>query len=256
LSGKNRHQPGSFNFTVTERFKKIAAEVASIGFGFTPAGIVFDTYSIVSGRDFFTGVKLTRDEMIFTAVGMTVGQGALFRNVVKEYRMAKALTEEVEQVIKHSDEIAQSIESLEKFSPITKEGPLSKIMTGDVTVASTFRSGTYHKIVTNEEITLFRVYGSNQQKTGSYWSRVKPYGPIQAMYDQAISPSFNKGKGWIEMKLPKGSVMYEGVAAHLDLMTKDSRIKTGYLIGGGNQIYLENDMIKKLVKVEGGGGVF
>ncbi len=233
VTGVNRHKAGSFKFKMTERFKRIASEAASIGFGFTPIGFMFDIYSLISGHDFFTGAKLTRDEMIFTAVGLTIGQGALFRNFMKECRAAKVLTQEAEQVIKHSDKIAKSIETVEEFNSITHEGPLSKILVGGIKVSETYRSGAYRKVVTlTDDVKLYRVYGGSAQDMGRFWSRNKPEGPMQVVVDLALDPSNNVISNWVEITVPKGTVMYEGVVGPM-------AVKGGQILGGGNQVFIE-----------------
>lgn len=245
--GINRNKPGTFRFKITERYKKIAAEVASIGMGFTPLGVIFDIYSLASSRDFFTGIKLTRDEMIFTAVGMTIGQGAFVRNAIKELKIAKAITQEAEIALKHGDEIAKSIETVEEFNSLLK-GPLSEIkvgLSGKMTVADTFRSATYRKVVTSDETTkLYRVYGGESETFGSYWTRTAPTGPLQVLVDSALDQSINKTTHWVEITVPKGTVFYEGIAAPMS-------VKGGNLVGGGNQVYFIDKVLKEWITKEG-----
>ena len=231
---------------MTERFKKIAAEVASIGFGFTPAGVVLDVYSLISSRDFFTGVKLTQDEMIFTTVGLVVGQGALLRNVFKELKAVKSISKEAEIAIKHGDEIAKTIETIEEFNPLMK-GPLSEVRvsrSSKLTVADTFRNGTYRKMITNDSKTkLYRVYGGEPNPLGAYWTRNEPKGPWQSLVDSALDQTINKTTHWVEIELPKGIVFYEGIAAPMS-------VKGGKMLGGGNQVYITDKVLEAWITKE------
>jgi RHS repeat-associated protein len=108
-----------------------------------------------------------------------------------------------------------------KFSPLVR-GPLPQA------VASTFRSGTYTEVVLQETTTLYRVYGGNAGKIGSYWSRTNPSGPLQSVIDSALARGWgNTAEKVATAQVPAGTKIYEGVAA-----------RQGGLAGGGNQVYI------------------
>ncbi|WP_058487108.1 hypothetical protein [Defluviitalea phaphyphila] len=105
-------------------------------------------------------------------------------------------------------------------------------------IANTFRSGTYTKIVTQEEIILYRVYGGKAGELGSYWTRTKSKGPLQSIIDSALDQNWgNTATNVSTIKVPKGTTIYEGVAAP----------QRG-LVGGGNQVYIKKVDASWLVK--------
>lgn len=99
-------------------------------------------------------------------------------------------------------------------------------------IANTFRSGTYTKVVTQEETTLYRVYSGKAGELGSYWTRIKPQGPLQSTIDSALDQNLgNTATNVSTIKVPKEMTIYEGTAAE----------QRG-LVGGGNQVYIEKVM--------------
>ena len=107
------------------------------------------------------------------------------------------------------------------YNPINK-GPLPD------KVANTFRSGTYTEIVSQGDVTLFRVYGGKAQKLGSYWTSTKPKGPVQSIIDNALDQNWgNTATKVTTIKVPPGTTIYKGYAA-----------SQGNLVGGGTQVYI------------------
>lgn len=112
-----------------------------------------------------------------------------------------------------------------RYGP-TNPGPL------DAATAATFRSGSYTATTTSETTTLYRVYGGNAGKIGSYWTRTKPSGPLQSQLDSALAPQWgNTAQNVATMKVPKGTTIYEGAAA-------PQSTGVGQILGGGNQVYI------------------
>jgi hypothetical protein len=147
--------------------------------------------------------------------------------------------DDVDDVSKYFDDLVNSAdevlegtsETVARYNPINK-GPLPDA------VAKTFRSSTYSKVVTQQETTLYRVYGGKAGEIGGYWTRTKPQGPLQAVIDSALDQ--NWGNTATEMStiiVPKGTTIYEGAAA----------AQRG-LVGGGNQIFIESVDPSWLVK--------
>ncbi len=102
------------------------------------------------------------------------------------------------------------------------EGPLP------ANVANTFRGGSYSQITTQGETTLYRVYGGKSPEIGSWWSTTKPNGPLQSQMDLALDPAWgNTATKVVEIRVPKGTVIYEGAAA-----------PQAHLPGGGVQVYI------------------
>jgi hypothetical protein len=94
-----------------------------------------------------------------------------------------------------------------------KYGPMNKGPLPDA-IAKTFRSNTYIKLVTQEEITLYRVYGGKAGEMSSFWTRTKPQGPLQATIDNALDQNWgNTATNISTIKVPKGTTIYDGFAA-------------------------------------------
>jgi RHS repeat-associated protein len=95
-------------------------------------------------------------------------------------------------------------------------------------IANTFRSGTYTARTLDESTTLYRVIGDAGNPAGSYWTSLKPQGPLQSVIDSALDQNWgNTATRVIKAKIPAGTQIYEGAAA----------AQRG-LVGGGNQIYI------------------
>lgn len=100
-------------------------------------------------------------------------------------------------------------------------------------VASTFRSGTYTEKVLTKDVILYRVYGGKAGPDGSYLTRLKPRGGMQARMDSALKPKWgNTAVKVARIKIPKGTKIYEGIAA-------EQKGNTSHYLGGGNQIYIK-----------------
>ncbi|WP_156160729.1 filamentous hemagglutinin [Demequina soli] len=113
-----------------------------------------------------------------------------------------------------------------RFGPMNP-GPLA----GEV--ASTFRSSSYTMSELSEATTLYRAYGGKAGPLGSYWSRVKPSGPLQAQLDSALNPAWgNSATGVATIRVPSGTTIYEGAAASQPIGGG------GSLLGGGSQVYI------------------
>jgi hypothetical protein len=120
-------------------------------------------------------------------------------------------------------------------------GPLRniKLKDGSGVVADTFRSSSYFQNTLEGPIKLYRVYGGDAGKLGSYWSRVKPTGPMQASLDSAIDPSWgNSAKKWVEIAVPQNTTIFEGFASGIPIKEGTS-VKVGELLGGGSQVYIQ-----------------
>ncbi|VVH55432.1 hypothetical protein BAZOLSSOX_2171 [uncultured Gammaproteobacteria bacterium] len=126
----------------------------------------------------------------------------------------------VGRVVKNVKEVKVAKE-IKKYTPINL-GPLDK------RIANTFRSGSYTEKITPKEIILYRVISKDGNPTGSYLTRAKPRGPLTSVIDSSLDQNWgNTATKVIKLKIPKGTKLYEGVAAP----------QRG-LVGGGNQIYL------------------
>ena len=123
-------------------------------------------------------------------------------------------------IAKNGDKIAVGVTS--SYNAI-KKGPLPEAL------AKTFRSGSYSEVILESDTVLYRVYGGNSGKFGQFWTRTKPFGPLQSQIDLALKPEWgNTAENIVSIKVPKGTTIFEGVAE-----------SQGYgLVGGGNQIII------------------
>ncbi|MFI6295922.1 hypothetical protein ACIBEJ_30285 [Nonomuraea sp. NPDC050790] len=95
-------------------------------------------------------------------------------------------------------------------------------------VMSTFRSGSYSVVTTTKPTALYRVYGGTAGELGTYWTTVKPTGPVQSILDSALFTQWgNTATKWVEIRVPPGVTYYEGIAA-----------EQGGLAGGGVQVVM------------------
>ncbi len=76
---------------------------------------------------------------------------------------------------------------------------------------------------------IHRVYGGEAGEMGRYWTRTKPLGPVQSIVDSALDRKWgNTATEVVKMKVPRGTKIFEGVAA-----------PQGGLLGGGNQVWIQ-----------------
>lgn len=103
----------------------------------------------------------------------------------------------------------------------------------DDAIASTFRSSSYTASELSRATTLYRVYGGQAGKLGSYWSRTKPSGPLQSQLDSALNPAWgNSASNVATIRVPSGTTIYEGAAASQPIAGG------GSLLGGGSQVFI------------------
>jgi len=112
-------------------------------------------------------------------------------------------------------------------------------------VADSFLDGYYRTVVTNEEITLYRVYGGNADKFGSYAATTPAGNRIQVKMDSALLPQWKNTREYeVVIKVPKGAVLNIGKVA--PQTTKSGAV----LPGGGDQIVLPHPPPKEWFTVE------
>ncbi len=112
--------------------------------------------------------------------------------------------------------------------------PVNPHPTLPLEVQNSFSGGTFKEKKIKEETTYYRVYGGQTVKKGGYMSQTPQYGGLQSQIDLALNPEWgNKASSIVAIKVPKGTVVYEGKAA----LQKFNR-NTSLLLGGGNQVYI------------------
>ena len=118
-----------------------------------------------------------------------------------------------------------------KYSPVNP-GPLSE------DVASSFSGATYTERVLTEDTVMYRVSGGNAKEVGSYMSMTPQEGGLQSQIDLALNPAWgNTTENVTKIVVPKGTIIYEGVAAPQNIYDSLGNV-IGTLPGGGNQVYI------------------
>jgi hypothetical protein len=121
----------------------------------------------------------------------------------------------------------QTATIIKKYGPCNP-GPLKP------SVANSFNGGTYTEEVLNVDTTYYRVYGGQSGKVGSYMTSVSQNGGMQSQMDLALNPEWgNTAKYVTKVTVPAGTTIYQGTAAPQTINGG-----TGYLLGGGNQVYI------------------
>ncbi len=118
-----------------------------------------------------------------------------------------------------------------KYSTINP-GPLSQ------DVAETFRSATYTEWTLTKNTVFYRVY-SGKGKVGRYMTRVPQNGAMQSQLDLALNPDWgNSARNITKVVVPKGTVIYDGVAAPQTINGGAGKLL------GGNQVYIPEVKVK------------
>jgi hypothetical protein len=209
-------------------------------------GLLIDVKETVTGR-FAIGPNKDKEmpdlDRAFAVIGtVSLGYGSKVKAGLNELEViARGASAEEKRVIKDSITAAESYlksaNILNRYGPFQK-GPLHMIRSGTSSVADTFRSSSYFKVSYSEPTKLYRVFGGEAKELGPYWSRTKPFGPLQAQIDSAMLPEFkNTKKYWVEIEVPANKVMYEGSASEQYLISQGGEV--GSLMGGGNQVFIE-----------------
>jgi len=135
------------------------------------------------------------------------------------------------------DDAAVNVNAVEGTSKPIIYGPMNKGPLPDE-IANTFRSSTYTKYITPEDLILYRVYGGEAGELGSFWTRSKPRGPLHSIIDSALDQNWGNSATSVSIiKVPAGTTIFEGFAA-----------EQGCFAGGGNQIYIEKEDMLWLIK--------
>lgn len=227
------------------RHLKDIRELAVNGARFAPGvsdGI--DIYEALYGMDASTGLNLDGSQRLFAILGIIAGNRFLW----------DGLTSEAKLLILGDKSAFQSIEGIkeiERFGPM-KPGALHAIDLGNGSVADTFRSSSYYEVISDSPITLYRTYESDRSELGRYWSRMAPSGPLQTTLDLAIDPAWgSNATKWVEVKIPAGTKIYEGIASEIPLRRGTSKVQVGQLLGGGQQVYIEGRIDHSWVQKRG-----
>lgn len=236
-----------------------------------------DLFEFVSGKDFCdVSRELTLSERAFSGLGLVIGSGEMWSKVAgktsgiisetatsmsnffRKTKKAGLKTEEeiieYAQVIRSSQDETHMLRSLfdaasDEANIIKRFNPINTGILHDLpackgcktTVADSFRSSSYFKVIMNEDLTLYRVQTKlsegQVQKLGSYWTRIKPGTNTSSKIDLALLSEWkNSANEVVTIKIPKNTNLdiFEGVVG-------EQLGSTERLLGGGSQIYIKID---------------
>jgi hypothetical protein len=118
-------------------------------------------------------------------------------------------------------------------------------------ISDTFRSGSYLTYETTKSTKLYRVFSAPDEvgHQSGFWTKVKPTSATQSMIDSALEPSWgNQATKWIEIEVPVGRTLHEGVAAPIQRVGDNM----SEFLGGGNQVYLDFEVSLEWISNRGG----
>ncbi len=176
--------------------------------------------ALISGTGYGTYNLVNGSEATPEGYAIAMGTGALLGGAVHE--LGKVGSGKTTQ---------SSTET--KYSPINP-GRL------DEDIAKSFNGAVYTKKVLEEDTVMYRVYGGEAGKVGSFLSRTPQSGGLQSQLDLALNPAWgNSTENVIKVIVPKGTTIYEGIAAPQNIYDSLGNV-IGRLPGGGNQVYIPN----------------
>jgi RHS repeat-associated protein len=111
-------------------------------------------------------------------------------------------------------------------------------------IKDTFTDGEYSTVVTNEDITLYRVYGGRAEATGSFVTTQPAVNRIQTKIDSALLPEWGGTREFeAEIVVPKGTVLNIGKVAPQTIKSTGTVLK-----GGADQVLLPQNWPKDWIR--------
>ena len=120
-------------------------------------------------------------------------------------------------------------------------------------LAKTFTDGQYRTVVTNEEITVYRVFGYNARSNGTFATTNPASSAIQAKIDSAILPEWKNSLQYeAEIIVPKGTIL------NIGRVEEQFTLSGTRLVGNADQILLplgwdDLNWIKSIREISVGG---
>ena len=125
----------------------------------------------------------------------------------------------------------------ENRKPI-KYSPINPGMTLKDEIVQSFNVAVYTKRMLKKDTVMYRVSGGKAGKVGSYMSMTLQEGGLQSQLDLALNPIWeNTTENVTKVLVPKGTIIYEGIAAPQNIYDSLGNV-IGVLPGGGNQIFI------------------
>lgn len=224
--------------------------IATMGTSSTAIKGVQTTQKILRKLDKFVGLKpLARGISEKSLVGLRHIEkwNPITNSSEKAVQELTGVLKRYEKMLPGSVELTKLYDKskLKYYNPMNP-GPLSELNKGGYRISDTFRSGTYFEVTSSQPTKVYRVWGGEVKKRGGYWTRVKPQGATQVAMDSALDPNWGNLTNEIAvMNIPEGVTFYEGVVSNIKIRKGLGAPATGVLPGGGNQIYIDPNLIKK-----------
>lgn len=135
--------------------------------------------------------------------------------------------------------LAEASLSKKTSKKVTKNKRWLEKETADVlpaTVAGSFENSAYRTVVTQRDLTLYRVYGGKADMYGGYATNKPVKNRIQAKIDLALKPTWNNSREFeATIQVPRGTTLNVGRVA-------PQTLKTGTVLkGGAEQLLLPKD---------------
>jgi|GEM_PF-1073793 hypothetical protein len=272
------HREGVFaeSLEAVKSLSEMGKSVLDIGLGLTPGvGFAKDCYEAISGISLIDGAELDSFARGFAVLGVvTVGGSNVVRGALKGLHGIANLMHagRVGHGLESAIRVAESgIAQISRHTPIS-QGALHAVPIPGVDLArglprselpmqmisDTFRSGTYIQYTTTMPTVLYRVASATPETAvgmksietttahfSGFWTRTMPISPTQVMIDSALERSWGSHANiWVEVQVPAGTTLYEGVSAGIQRMGHHM----SHFVGGGNQVYLHGNIPREWVQ--------
>jgi hypothetical protein len=242
---------------LTSMMSDYASIALDVLIGITPViGVSRDVFESATGINALTGKPLTNIERGFATAGaLTLGIASGIKTVKALTAIEKLAptikgvtkTEKISEHLPFVEQIVKDGSEVRRFNPINP-GPLHIPDKKGRITADSFRSGSYSERLLTRNETFYRVASNENDLVGPYWTKIYPKGHLQSKIDFALIPEFNNNASWRgTMTLPKGTLIYEGIAAG-----QTAGPLGPIYIGGGHQIYLKMEVndINKFIETK------
>lgn len=132
-----------------------------------------------------------------------------------------------------AEELIDEFDTRTSIDDKVKELPKAAL---PISVQDTFHGRNYRTVETTEDLTLYRVYGGNTNKQGSYLTTQLPVDKMDTKIESALLPEWkNTREYYCEVEVPKGTTLNIGKVG------EQRTIDNTLLKGGADQILVSPD---------------
>ncbi|MDR1940851.1 MAG: M48 family metalloprotease [Endomicrobium sp.] len=235
---------------VKEKVSGILGMLGRIAIGSLPViGDVIDVYELISGKDFFSGEKLTALEKTLTAFGLLIGSGsqwrALARGIENEItnlsgRLAAKNIDEARAALKSAIKDVEVSDNWKKiYSKTANKGYESDKLPYRKNMSA------YEGVLKNDEI-FYRAHLDNNQN-GSWLIRFNPENmtaeELQNLFSLPVRPKYIS-----KVKVPAGTNIRVGNAAEIENWGKGGAVQWEIRTNDGSAISNDAKIKSKQLK--------